>query len=438
MNISKGLELIKQFEGCKLYTYDDYNEKRLYKGQTPKGVATIGWGMIESDYKYSGVHVWVNKTPYTITQKVADESFEKLIRSKYVPKVDKFDKIYHWNENQYNAMLSFVYNIGSLDGLTQGGVRSNKVIAQKLLEYNKAGGRVLNGLTRRRLAEQKLFNTAIEKATEEKPKEYVITVKTNADGTYGGSPFRNPYEVYVKHYSQRGDTGNFVRELQTFLNWYNQTTVCTVDGDFGATTEKYTKAFQKAMKIDDDGKFGKDSYNKAKSCKQKKVSNKDKFMENLKAENTFIKANGSYFKYGQTDSKTWKDLEASVKAKKKVELNCVFPTVYAMRTMGIESKIYVKDGKFNNVTDKIKEYLTLSTSGKCVGYTVKQAVDKGLLKEGDIIGFKGYTHTVTYYGGYEVYDGGSISEKNGYEYGILQDYSKHYKDAKISCVLRWK
>lgn len=107
MNISKGLKLIKEFEGFWTQTYDDYNDKILHKGDTPKGTPTISYGIIESDYKHSGIHVWVNKTPYKYSKEVCEKAFEKLIVAKYVPKVDKFDKIYHWNENQYNAMLSF-------------------------------------------------------------------------------------------------------------------------------------------------------------------------------------------------------------------------------------------------------------------------------------------------------------------------------------------
>lgn len=163
MDISKGLKLIKKWEGCKLYTYDDYNDKRLYAGDKPKGVPTIGWGMIESDYKQSGVHVWHKGKPNTITQAVADSSFEKLIKAKYVPKVDKYHKKYKWNVNQYCALLSFAYNIGSLDGLTANGTRSNAQIAKKIMEYCNYQGKPIDGLVARRKDEQELFETKVKK-----------------------------------------------------------------------------------------------------------------------------------------------------------------------------------------------------------------------------------------------------------------------------------
>lgn len=64
---------------------------------------------------------------------------------------------YNFTPNEMDALTSFAYNVGSLDQLTAGGKRSKEVIAQKILEYNKAGGKVLPGLKRRRQAEYSLF-----------------------------------------------------------------------------------------------------------------------------------------------------------------------------------------------------------------------------------------------------------------------------------------
>ena len=57
----------------------------------------------------------------------------------------------------FDALVSFAYNIGSIDGLTAKGTRTRSEIAAKILEYNKAGGKVLSGLIRRRQEERKLF-----------------------------------------------------------------------------------------------------------------------------------------------------------------------------------------------------------------------------------------------------------------------------------------
>ena len=63
--------------------------------------------------------------------------------------VDKYSA-YNWNQNEFDALVSFAYNIGSIDGLTASGSRSKEEIADKIQAYNKAGGKVLSGLIRRR------------------------------------------------------------------------------------------------------------------------------------------------------------------------------------------------------------------------------------------------------------------------------------------------
>lgn len=93
---------------------------------------------------------------------------EKALNKKYLPKIMKYNSKYKWNQNEIDALVSFAYNIGSIDALTANGTRSRATIAAKMLQYNKAGGKVLNGLTRRRKAERELFLTAVVKdsATE--------------------------------------------------------------------------------------------------------------------------------------------------------------------------------------------------------------------------------------------------------------------------------
>ena len=57
--------------------------------------------------------------------------------------------------------MSFAYNIGSIDGLTAQGSRTRVEIAYMILAYNKAGGKVLAGLTKRRQEERTLFLTPV-------------------------------------------------------------------------------------------------------------------------------------------------------------------------------------------------------------------------------------------------------------------------------------
>lgn len=129
-----GVDLIKKFEGCHLQAY-----------KCPAGVWTIGYG-----------HTNGVKAGQTITSAQA-ELYLKEDLKKFENKVNKYDSKYNWLQNEFDALISFAYNIGSIDQLTANGTRSKSVIADKLLLYNKAGGRALSGLTKRRYAERELF-----------------------------------------------------------------------------------------------------------------------------------------------------------------------------------------------------------------------------------------------------------------------------------------
>lgn len=170
MNISqKGIDLIKEFEGCRLKAYRD-----------AVNVLTIGYGTTNADKDIIGV---VIADGMVITQKIADRWLELSVNKKYSNKVSKYDNKYHFNQNQFDALVSFAYNIGSIDQLTQNGTRSIKEISEKILTYNKAGGKVLAGFTRRRQAEKKLFDTPVAEPQKEEKKETVkTTTKTLKKG----------------------------------------------------------------------------------------------------------------------------------------------------------------------------------------------------------------------------------------------------------------
>lgn len=65
----------------------------------------------------------------------------------------------------------------------------------------------------------------------------------------------------------KGDKGTQVKNLQKFLNWANNASL-TVDGIIGNKTINQVKKFQKAVKLKEDGSFGKNSLAKAKSYKK--------------------------------------------------------------------------------------------------------------------------------------------------------------------------
>lgn len=153
MKISQnGLNLIKSFEGCKLVAYLD-----------SVGRVTIGYGMTNA---VSSIIGYTIKLGMKITQAQADSDFEKVINVKYAPSVDKYNSVYHFNQNQFDALTSFAYNIGSIGGLTANGTRSIAQISDKISAYCTAGGKTLTGLVRRRTAEKKLFDTPVATSTK--------------------------------------------------------------------------------------------------------------------------------------------------------------------------------------------------------------------------------------------------------------------------------
>jgi len=141
----KGLDLIKRFEGLKLKPY-----------QCPAGIPTIGYG---NTYYPSGAKVKL--TDPAITKEKAEELLKFLLTS-YEKGVDSFcrDDI---NQNQFDALTSFAYNVGV--GNLQKSTLIKKVnknpsdptIRAEFMKWNKGGGKVLLGLTRRRQAEADLY-----------------------------------------------------------------------------------------------------------------------------------------------------------------------------------------------------------------------------------------------------------------------------------------
>lgn len=129
-----GIDLIKKFEGCRLEAY-----------KCPAGVWTIGYGHT------AGV------TGGQQISKAQAEAYLHTDLEKYEKNVEKYARTYRWTQNEFDAMVSFSYNLGSIDKLTANGTRSKAVVAEKILLYNKANGKVLEGLTRRRQAERELF-----------------------------------------------------------------------------------------------------------------------------------------------------------------------------------------------------------------------------------------------------------------------------------------
>ena len=139
---SAAVKLIKQFEGFRSIAY-----------KCPAGVWTIGYGSTSID----GVKV---KQGDTITEQAALDDVYKRLNE--IDKQITATVRVPLNSNQLNALLDFVYNLGV------GNFRSSTLLkklndsdyrgaAEQLLRWNKSGGKVLAGLTKRREAERDLF-----------------------------------------------------------------------------------------------------------------------------------------------------------------------------------------------------------------------------------------------------------------------------------------
>jgi lysozyme len=138
---NKGINLIKSYEGYRGTAY-----------KCPAGKYTIGYGHTgRVDGKKIRAGTKITKTKGTELLKADLAKFEKM--------VNKYWNKYHWTQNEFDALVSFAYNVGSVRQLTALGMRSKATIVRKMVLYNKAAGKPLKGLTDRRKAEQKLFLT---------------------------------------------------------------------------------------------------------------------------------------------------------------------------------------------------------------------------------------------------------------------------------------
>lgn len=134
----EGIELIKYFEGCKLEAY-----------LCPANVWTIGYGHT------SGV-----KPGDVITPDEADALLAKDLEE-FEGYVDRM-VTYELNQNQFDSLVSWTFNLGPsnlgkstlLRKLNAGEIEE---VPAQIKRWNRAGGKVLAGLTRRREAEARLF-----------------------------------------------------------------------------------------------------------------------------------------------------------------------------------------------------------------------------------------------------------------------------------------
>jgi lysozyme len=141
---SAGIKLLHDFEGLRLTSY-----------LCPAGVWTIGYG---NTFYEDGTPV---RSGQTITKERAEQLF-LLVANRFASDVQNLLRR-TLNENQFSAIVSFAYNVGI--GNLRKSTLLRKVnanprdttIRTEFLKWNKASGRELAGLTRRRQAEAVLF-----------------------------------------------------------------------------------------------------------------------------------------------------------------------------------------------------------------------------------------------------------------------------------------
>lgn len=213
MKVSENVkEQIKRFEGCRLTSY-----------QCASNVWTIGYG-------HTGSDVYPN---LEISQERAVELFEHdiLIASE---QVNAYNHIYHWTQNEYDALVSFVFNIGSLDQVTANGSRSKEEIANAIPKYCHSRGKALAGLVARRDYELNLFWLDVD--------------IMNSD-------------MHDRPTLQKGtQLKDDVKNLQESLYKIGMLNEKNIDGIYGGGTVSLIKALQYSTGLKSDGIVGRKTY----------------------------------------------------------------------------------------------------------------------------------------------------------------------------------
>ena len=146
--------LAKEFEGL----HDLRNDGLVYPYHDPVGYPTIGYGNILSYVKYEDLSKYDPKTLEECLIDLADEM------QKSMDLAVKMSPCLIEDENKYRliAITDFVFNCGQGNyAMSTLRKRVNECkwleASQEILKWDKAGGKVLKGLTRRRMAESKLL-----------------------------------------------------------------------------------------------------------------------------------------------------------------------------------------------------------------------------------------------------------------------------------------
>lgn len=213
---AKGLKLLKSFESCSLTAYKGAGEKYY----------TIGWGHCGPDVKKG----------QKISQKLADQYLVEDLKTREAY-VEKYVKPFKPNQNQFDALVDYVYNRG-VKGLIElcNNSKTASDFSRNILVYWGSNAAVKKGIMRRRQAEKDLFDTPV-----------------------GGKKDSNTFPEPTKtlRYDKTLKIDDEVKWLQYQLNKSDLFSYdIAIDGQFGKDTLAAVEAFQEAAGLKVDGIVG--------------------------------------------------------------------------------------------------------------------------------------------------------------------------------------
>ncbi|MDU4597209.1 MAG: glycoside hydrolase family protein [Clostridium sporogenes] len=226
------VDFVKSFEGFYSEPYYDI-----------VGVKTLGYGMTGAEIQ--GLS--------RVTEAQASRMLEDLLNNKYATpiKQDLDRRGIKLNQNQFDALVSMAYNVGYAGVLGStlyrnicNGVRDVNTITSNFLMWNKAGGRAIEGLTRRRREEAAMFFG----------NDNISSGSTSDGGSYYN--VKEVQDMLIKIGYPCGKYG--------------------ADGSWGNGTKTAVEAFQKDCNLKVDGWVGNNTYHRIVAEYNKKMGIKPK------------------------------------------------------------------------------------------------------------------------------------------------------------------
>lgn len=187
---ANGRKFIEQFEGLILQAYDDANDHIVPAGGSSQGVITIGYGHTSAA---GAPKVYPGQV---ITRQQADDILASDL-SKVEANINRIVKV-PLTQNQFDALVSFDFNTGALGRssiLTSLNKGNYEDAANRILLYNKAGGKVLKGLVRRREGEKAMF---LKKDTPSVPVKTGSATVTSV--AVGGGLVYTYWHIFLNHW----------------------------------------------------------------------------------------------------------------------------------------------------------------------------------------------------------------------------------------------